>query len=111
MTNNLRARQTYEQAFTHLLSNELLSYRDFPRLLYQISPKFRDEHKPKAGLLRTKEFLMKDLYSFDIGEEEAAKSYDKVTKAYEKIFSTLGITAHRGKNSKVLDSLISKLFE
>ncbi|XKL64270.1 hypothetical protein PGB90_004356 [Kerria lacca] len=82
---------THEQALTNLLSRELMSYRDFPQLLYQITPKFRNEHRPKLGLLRSKEFLMKDLYSFDINEEEAAKSYNKVSQAYENFFQLIGI--------------------
>lgn len=74
-----------------------MSYRDFPQLLYQITPKFRNEHRPKLGLLRSKEFLMKDLYSFDINEEEAAKSYNKVSQAYENFFQLIGIDYCRSK--------------
>ena len=73
-----------------------MSYRDFPKLLYQIGPKFRDEHRPKLGLLRSKEFLMKDLYSFDISEESANETYEKVTKAYENIFKSLEVPVYRG---------------
>lgn len=80
-----------------MLSTELMSYRDFPKLLYQIAPKFRDEHRPKLGLLRSKEFLMKDLYSFDIGPEEADQTYQIVTEAYNDIFNSLGIKFMRGK--------------
>lgn len=89
--------QTHEQTFSHLLSTELMSYRDFPKLLYQIAPKFRDEHRPKLGLLRSKEFLMKDLYSFDIGPKEADQTYQIVTEAYNDIFNSLGIKFMRGK--------------
>lgn len=83
--------QTHEESFADLLSHELLSYRNFPLLLYQITPKFRDEFRPKLGLLRSKEFIMKDLYSFDIDEESAQKTYNKVTTAYEKIFKALKV--------------------
>lgn len=89
--------QTHEQSYSHLLSTELMSYRDFPKLLYQIAPKFRNEHRPKLGLLRSSEFLMKDLYSFDIGPAEAAKTYERVTEAYDDIFNSLGIKCLRGK--------------
>lgn len=73
-----------------------MSYRDFPRLVYQISSKFRDEHKPKAGLLRSREFLMKDLYSFHINQKDAEEIYDNITKAYKKIFSLIGIPTFQG---------------
>lgn len=82
---------THEESFADLLSHEQLSYRNFPLLLYQITPKFRDEFRPKLGLLRSKEFIMKDLYSFDIDEENARKTYDKVTAAYQKIFTALNV--------------------
>lgn len=89
--------QTHEQSYSYLLASELLSYRDFPLLLYQIGPKFRNELRPRLGLLRSNEFLMKDLYSFDIGPEEAEKTFKKVTDTYDDIFDTLGIKFVKSK--------------
>ncbi|XP_023241883.1 probable proline--tRNA ligase, mitochondrial [Centruroides sculpturatus] len=84
---------THEEAITELMSRHqaFLSHKLFPMKLYQITTKFRDEMRPRFGLLRTKEFIMKDMYTFDTSEEEAVETYNHVCKAYENIFKKLGI--------------------
>lgn len=86
---------THEEAFTDLLSTVPLSYREFPLLLYQITSKFRDEGSPKHGLIRTKEFTMKDLYSFHTSVDSAKETYDMVIRTYENIFDLLGLEYHK----------------
>ncbi|MBX3183419.1 MAG: proline--tRNA ligase [Polyangiaceae bacterium] len=81
---------THEEIITDLARRELHSYRDLPKNLYQIQTKFRDEPRPRAGLLRCREFLMKDAYSFDVSEEAAQKSYEAMRLAYRRIFDRLG---------------------
>ena len=73
------------------------SYRQLPLMLYQITSKFRDEMRPRFGLLRGKEFVMKDLYAFDATVEAATKTYETVTRAYESIFNKIGINYVRGE--------------
>ncbi|KAG7661820.1 PRS [[Candida] subhashii] len=80
---------TAEEEITEYVNRNLSSYKELPVLLYQINPKFRDEKRPRGGLLRGKEFLMKDAYSFDISEAKAMESYEKVVGAYHKIFQDL----------------------
>jgi prolyl-tRNA synthetase len=82
---------THEEHFTLLARAELTSYRDLPLSLYQIQTKFRDEPRPRSGLLRTREFLMKDSYSFDLDDEGLARSYAAHREAYQRIFARLGI--------------------
>ncbi|XP_062561687.1 probable proline--tRNA ligase, mitochondrial isoform X2 [Armigeres subalbatus] len=83
---------THEESITALLAAiSPVSYRQFPLRLYQISSKFRDEMKPRFGLLRAKEFLMKDLYTFDVGLNEARRTYDQVNDAYRKLFDAVGV--------------------
>lgn len=84
---------THEEAITDLISRHhtTLSYKLFPMRLYQISTKFRDEMRPRFGLLRGKEFIMKDMYTFDVSEKGARETYNQVCKAYENIFTKLGI--------------------
>ncbi|KAI9888441.1 MAG: hypothetical protein M1814_006946 [Vezdaea aestivalis] len=77
---------THEEEITNIVANTIKSYRDCPLRLYQINRKFRDELRPRQGLLRTREFIMKDLYTFDSSVEEAMKSYDSVLKVYIKLF-------------------------
>lgn len=74
-----------------------LSYRHFPLRLYQVTNKFRDEIRPRFGLLRGKEFMMKDLYTFDVSADAAIETYNAVSKAYENIFRRIGIQYLRGK--------------
>ena len=81
---------THEEMFTLLVKDMYSSYKDLPLSLYQIQTKYRDEPRPRAGLLRGREFVMKDSYSFDIDDESLAKSYAAHRDAYIKIFNRLG---------------------
>jgi len=82
---------THEEVITQLVSRNVQSYRDLPLLLYQIQTKFRDEPRPRAGLLRVREFTMKDLYSFDSDEDGLNQSYNKMLQAYHNIYSRCGL--------------------
>lgn len=82
---------THEEMFTLLVKDLYSSYKDLPISLYQIQTKYRDEARPRAGLLRGREFLMKDSYSFDIDEAGLQKSYDDHRGAYQRIFDRLGL--------------------
>jgi len=83
---------THEEAITELVASlPSLTYRQLPLKLYQISSKFRDEIKPRFGLLRGREFIMKDLYTFDETIEDARKTYESVSLAYDKVFQALGV--------------------
>ena len=83
---------THEEIVTDMVRREVKSYRALPLNLYQIQGKFRDEPRPRAGLLRCREFIMKDAYSFDVDEEAAKRSYERMRKAYVAIFDRLGLT-------------------
>jgi prolyl-tRNA synthetase family II len=83
---------THEEIFTTLAA-ELASYRELPQFWYQFQTKFRDEARAKSGLLRVREFTMKDSYSFDLDEAGLDKSFDAHRRAYERIFARLGIPA------------------
>ncbi len=82
---------THEEIITWLASMEIRSYRDLPQTWYQIQTKFRDEARPKSGILRTREFLMKDSYSFDRDEKGLEENYQRHAEAYRKIFSRCGL--------------------
>ena len=82
---------THEEMFTLLVKDLYSSYKDLPLTLYQIQNKYRDEARPRAGLLRGREFIMKDAYSFDVGDEGLVASYQAQRDAYERIFTRLGI--------------------
>jgi prolyl-tRNA synthetase len=82
---------THEEPFTLLVRDLYTSYRDYPVILYQVQTKFRDEARPRAGLLRGREFLMKDSYSFDLSDEGLAASYAAHRAAYVRIFDRLGL--------------------
>ncbi len=84
---------THEEVTTDIFRNCVKSYKDLPVHLYQIQWKFRDEIRPRFGVLRGREFLMKDNYSFDINKEAAIKSYNLIYKTYLKIFKRMGLTA------------------
>ena len=84
---------THEEVITDLVRRSVQSYRDLPQLLYQIQNKFRDEPRPRGGLLRVREFIMKDLYSFDIDEDALDESYRKMVQAYKNIFARCGLPA------------------
>ncbi|KUL26490.1 proline--tRNA ligase [Actinoplanes awajinensis] len=82
---------THEEMFTLLVQDMTSSYRDLPLLLFQVQTKFRDEARPRGGLLRGREFLMKDAYSFDLDDEGLTSSYDRMRTAYQQIFRRLGV--------------------
>jgi prolyl-tRNA synthetase len=82
---------THEEVITSLVRNEIKTYRQLPRNLYQIQTKFRDEVRPRFGVMRCREFGMKDAYSFDVDEEGAEKSYEKMFAAYNNIFRRCGL--------------------
>jgi len=82
---------THEEVITDLVRREVRSYRELPIILYQIQTKFRDEIRPRFGLMRGREFSMKDAYSFDVDEEGAQTSYRKMFDAYNRIFERLGL--------------------
>ncbi|MGI6229525.1 MAG: proline--tRNA ligase [Tractidigestivibacter sp.] len=82
---------THEEAFTALVRGELRSYKQLPLTLYQMQDKFRDERRPRFGLMRSREFIMKDAYSFDADHEGMVKSYNDEKGAYEKICKRCGL--------------------
>lgn len=82
---------THEEVVTDYVRGTVKSYRDLPLNLYQIQTKYRDEIRPRFGLLRGREFIMKDAYSFDVSAEKAYESYQKMFEAYSAIFSRLGV--------------------
>jgi prolyl-tRNA synthetase len=84
---------THEEVITTLVAGEISSYRQLPRNFYQIQTKFRDEIRPRFGLMRAKEFIMKDAYSFDATDEAAQLSYQKMYDAYVRIFQRCGLRA------------------
>lgn len=92
---------THEELITTLVQNDVRSYRELPFNLYQIQTKFRDEPRPRFGLIRAREFLMKDAYSFDRDREGLMESYEKMRKAYHNVFTRCGlryrtVQAHAG---------------
>ncbi len=82
---------THEEMFTLLVKGEYSSYKDLPLVIYQIQTKYRDEARPRAGILRGREFVMKDSYSFDIDEQGLQLSYDRHRAAYIRTFDRLGL--------------------
>ena len=82
---------THEELFALTVKGEYSSYKDYPVVLYQIQTKYRDEARPRAGILRGREFVMKDSYSFDLDDEGLNKSYELHRQAYTKLFDRLGI--------------------
>ncbi len=82
---------THEEVITQLVSRNVQSYRDLPRLLYQIQTKFRDEPRPRGGLMRVREFTMKDLYSFDVDDAGLDVSYRRMLQAYNDIYGRCGV--------------------
>ncbi|KAB1503792.1 proline--tRNA ligase [Corynebacterium sp. 320] len=83
---------THEEMFASVVKSEYSSYKDFPVILYQMQTKYRDEERPRAGVLRGREFVMKDSYSFNMDDEGLEKAYQLHRQAYQKIFDALGIT-------------------
>jgi prolyl-tRNA synthetase len=86
---------THEEVFAWLASRELRSYRDLPQIWYQLQLKFRDEPRAKGGVLRVREFLMKDSYSFDVDDAGLESSYEKHIGAYDRIFARCGLQFYR----------------
>ncbi len=84
---------THEEVITPLVKTEITSYRDLPKNFYQIATKFRNEIRPRYGLMRAREFVMMDSYSFDVDDEHAIKSYLIMKSAYESFFKRLGVHA------------------
>jgi prolyl-tRNA synthetase len=82
---------THEEIFTLTVKGEYSSYKDFPLRLYQIQTKYRDEARPRAGILRGREFVMKDSYSFDVDDDGLKAAYDAHREAYQRIFARLGV--------------------
>jgi prolyl-tRNA synthetase len=82
---------THEELFTLLVKGEYSSYKDLPVTLYQVQTKYRDEARPRSGILRGREFIMKDAYSFDIDDAGLAKSYEQQREAYVRIFDRIGL--------------------
>lgn len=82
---------THEEVITDLISNELRSYRQLPANFYQIQTKFRDERRPRFGVMRAREFIMKDAYSFHINSESLQETYDVMFSTYSNIFTRLGL--------------------
>jgi prolyl-tRNA synthetase len=90
---NLLYGPTHEEVITDIFRKNVTSYKDLPKNFYQINWKFRDEIRPRFGVMRAREFLMKDAYSFDLNKEAAAKTYDEIYKTYFKIFRKMGLKA------------------
>ncbi|NWG04395.1 MAG: proline--tRNA ligase, partial [Syntrophaceae bacterium] len=82
---------THEEVITDIARKEIRSYRQMPLNLYQIQTKFRDEIRPRFGVMRAREFIMKDAYSFDVDENGADESYQKMVEAYKRIFTRCGL--------------------
>ncbi|MGW0365364.1 proline--tRNA ligase [Streptomyces sp. NPDC002990] len=82
---------THEEIFTQVVKDQCTSYKDLPVMLYQIQTKYRDEARPRSGVLRGREFLMKDSYSFDVSDEGLAHSYALHRAAYQRVFERLGL--------------------
>ncbi|MCC8368065.1 proline--tRNA ligase [Xenorhabdus sp. PB61.4] len=82
---------THEEVITDLVRNEVTSYKQLPLSLYQIQTKFRDEVRPRFGVMRSREFIMKDAYSFHTTQESLQETYDKMYDAYSKIFTRIGL--------------------
>ncbi|RRO16148.1 proline--tRNA ligase [Saccharopolyspora rhizosphaerae] len=82
---------THEELFTLTVKGEYSSYKDYPVMLYQIQTKYRDEERPRAGILRGREFVMKDSYSFDLDDEGLSESYQRHREAYVKLFDRVGL--------------------
>ncbi|MBF0538109.1 MAG: proline--tRNA ligase [Nitrospirae bacterium] len=86
---------THEEVMTWLASREIRSYRDMPQVWYQIQTKVRDEARPKSGVLRTREFIMNDSYSFDVDDDGLQRNYDLHIEAYDRIFKRCGLDFYR----------------
>ncbi len=74
----------------------MVSYKQLPLIFYQITSKFRDEGRPRFGLIRARQFLMKDVYSFDVDEESAKNTYNVICKSYQDILDVIGVKYVKG---------------
>jgi len=90
--------KTHEEAICDLLNSHPVSYRQLPLRIYQVSDKFRDERRPRFGLMRARQFIMKDLYTFDANADAALNTYTKINAVYEQFFKHLDISCIRGLN-------------
>ncbi|GAH09438.1 unnamed protein product, partial [marine sediment metagenome] len=90
---------THEEVITDLVKDRVQSYKDLPLALYQIQTKFRNEMRFTSGLLRTREFIMKDLYSFHTDKEDLEKFFNKVLQAYDKIYKRCGLKTIKSEAS------------
>lgn len=103
---------THEEFFVYAAQSKVKSYRDLPFNIYQIGEKYRDEPRPRLGLIRVREFIMKDAYSFDVDEEAMQESYQKMFDAYHKIFTRVGLRYHVVKaDTGVMGGLLSEEFQ
>src|SRR5215213_6765232 len=82
---------THEEVFTSIARGEIRSYKQLPQVWYQIQVKFRDEQRPKSGLLRVRQFIMKDAYTFDVDQEGLDRSFENQREAYKRIFDRCGL--------------------
>ena len=94
---------THEEVISVLARSEIRSYRQLPLNFYQIQTKFRDEVRPRFGVMRAREFIMKDAYTFDISAQDMQRSYDIMYDAYARIFQRLGLDATAVEAPLVLD--------
>lgn len=97
--NDMVLAPTHEEEITSLVASLKPSYRQLPLRLYQIAEKFRNEARPRGGLLRCREFVMKDLYTFDRNPEDAQNTYNQVCQVYRNIFSQLGLKFYQAQAS------------
>ena len=103
---------THEEFFVYAAQSKVKSYRDLPFNIYQIGEKYRDELRPRLGLIRVREFIMKDAYSFDADEESMHESYMKMFNAYHKIFTRIGLKYNVVKaDTGVMGGLLSEEFQ
>ena len=112
MNRNYVLGPTHEELFVSAASMKIRSYKDMPFNIYQIATKFRNEPRPRYGLIRVREFIMKDAYSFDIDDESCNKSYQKMYNAYKNIFDRVGLDYKIVKaDTGVMGGLLSEEFQ
>ncbi len=112
MNRNYVLGPTHEELFVNAASMKIKSYKDMPFNIYQFGTKFRDEPRPRYGLIRVREFVMKDAYSFDTSEEGLSLSYDKMYKAYKNIFDRVGLDYKIVRaDTGVMGGLLSEEFQ
>ena len=103
---------THEEFFVFAAQSKVKSYKDMPFTIYQIGDKYRDEARPRLGLIRVREFIMKDAYSFDVDEEGMQESYKKMFDAYHKIFTRIGLKYNVVRaDTGVMGGLLSEEFQ